>query len=41
MSDHFREREIRRFNIKVTFDNLEIGSDLAEEVVGFLIGQVT
>ncbi len=40
MRDNFREREVWRFNIKVAFDDLQVRGDLAEEVVGFFVGQV-
>ncbi len=40
MRDNLRRRKIRSLNVKIAFDNLEVGRDLTEEVIGFLVGQV-
>ena len=41
MSDDFRWREVRCFDIEVSFDNLEIGGDSSEEVIGCIIREVS
>ena len=41
MRDNLGECKIWRLHIKVALDNLEIWRYLAEEVVGFFIGQIS
>ncbi len=41
MRHDFREGKIRGLDIKIAFHDLEVRSDLTEEVVGFLVGKVT
>jgi hypothetical protein len=33
--DHFRERQVRRIDVEVALDDLQIGRDAAEELEGF------
>ena len=40
MRDNLGECKIWRLHIKVALDNLEIWRYLAEEIVGFFIGQI-
>lgn len=40
MCDDFGEGEIRRFDVEVTFHNLEIGGYGAEEIVGLFVGKI-
>ena len=40
VTDDFGERQLRRFDVEVAFDDLEVGGDGAQEVVGFFRRQV-
>ena len=41
MDDNLMNRQAGGLDIEVTFDDLNIGSDAAEELVGFFVGEVT
>ncbi len=40
MGDDFGEGELGGFDVEVAFDDLQVGRDLPEEVVGFFAGEV-
>ncbi len=40
MRDDFREREVGGFDVEIALDDLQVRRDLAEEVVGFFVGEV-
>lgn len=40
MVDNLGEREVRGVDIEITFDHLQVGGYLAEEVIGLAVGQV-
>ena len=40
MRDHFRERKIGGLDVEITLDDLEIGSQSSQEIVGVFVGQV-
>lgn len=41
MVDNLGEREVRGVDIEVTFDHLQVGGYLAEEVIGLAVGEIT
>jgi hypothetical protein len=38
--DDFREGEVRRFDVEVAFDDLQVWRDAAQEFVGFAVRDV-
>lgn len=41
VGDDLGEGEVGRLDIEVALDDLQVGSDAAQEVVGILVGKVT